>query len=261
MDEQKKPEPSKIILSLDLAMNIFKQREYLSAALDHLKSLGQPFTIMFPDGYSIGSGFMLLPTNLGPEFREKLANLAFRAFADVEVLIETELENLNEQLVNMSIVTTERKLSLPNVDMNNILAMADTEVVKPKYSWAGLEAMDQRDLEYVIKDSNLTIRSHDYITFADGVHQLRRGIARELGIEIPDQPVGPTKSKPKTEPKKERRRVYTWSMIDSLSYEDLEELVEEENLDCDDLNGGYETTHHYRLAIAKELGIPIPKLT
>lgn len=122
------------------------------------------------------------------------------------------------------------------------------------FTWEDLKKMDIKELKGMVKEYKLDTDSEDFEE--DEENEFRRAIAKEIGVDIPSK-------KPKEEPEEEKEAEkeddkYTWEMLKKLDYDELSDLVEEENLDTDPKDYDTDEESEFRKAIAEELKISLP---
>lgn len=111
------------------------------------------------------------------------------------------------------------------------------------YTWKDLLELDYKELKTLCKENNLDTDPKDYDK--DEVDDFRKEVAKEIEVEIP------TKG---GEEKKDDK--YTWDELKEMDYDELEDLIDEEDLDIDPNDYDEDTEESkFRKAIAKELGI------
>lgn len=127
------------------------------------------------------------------------------------------------------------------------------------YTWKDLSEMDHDQLTELCEDNDLDTDPDDYdADDEDEMMEFRKDVAEEVGIEIPEK-------KEKKESKKEEKKEkvedddYTWDDLESMDYEELGELCEEQELDIDPDDYDEEEEDKLRKDIAKELEITVPK--
>ena len=127
------------------------------------------------------------------------------------------------------------------------------------YTWADLEAMTFKELSTLCKDNDLDTDPEDYAK--DELEEFMKEVADEIGVKPPkkkkaDKEEEEEEKEPEAEAKDDE---YTWDDLKKMDIDELGELCDEGDLDTDpeDYEAGEET--EFRKAIAKEMGLTIPK--
>lgn len=111
------------------------------------------------------------------------------------------------------------------------------------YTWADLLELNHKELKALCKEHDLDVDPKDYDK--DEVDDFRKEIAKEIEVEIPAKGGGEKKDDK-----------YTWEELKEMDYDELEDLIDEEDLDLDSNDYDEDTEESkFRKAIAKELGI------
>lgn len=111
------------------------------------------------------------------------------------------------------------------------------------YTWADLQNLNYKELKALCKEHDLDTDPKDYDK--DEVDDFRGEIAKEIGVKIPTKEGGEKKDDK-----------YTWEELKDMDYDELEDLIDEEDLDIDSKDYDEDTEESkFRKAIAKELGI------
>lgn len=122
-------------------------------------------------------------------------------------------------------------------------------------SYKDLQDMDYDELAKLCKENGLSTKAKDYDEDEETeVEDFRKAIAEECGIEVPDDD---DDDKGKGGKDKDDD-TYTWDDLKAMDYDELKDVIEEEDLkiDIDD----YEEDDEAKLRkdVAKSLGIEVP---
>lgn len=128
-------------------------------------------------------------------------------------------------------------------------APAKSEGKSKKMTFTDLEDMDREELEDLVDDKDLDIKLKDFKNDDDG---LRKAIAEELDIEIPDDD-----TEEEEEEEEEEEDKLDWDDLEKMDRDEMEDLIDDEKLDVD--ADDFKKDKDLRLAIAKEMGIKPPK--
>lgn len=121
-------------------------------------------------------------------------------------------------------------------------------------TYAELQEMERKALKKLIKEKDLLTDPDDFEDDDDG---LRKAIAEELDIEVPEE-----EEETGTEETSDGDEDYTWDDLIEMDFDELSELCKESDLDTDpdDFDEDEEeSVEKFRKAIAKECDIEIPE--
>lgn len=121
-------------------------------------------------------------------------------------------------------------------------------------TYAELQEMERKALKKLIKEKDLLTDPDDFEDDDDG---LRKAIAEELDIEVPEE-----EEETGDEETSDGDEDYTWDDLMEMDFDELSELCKESDLDTDpdDFDEDEEeSVEKFRKAIAKECDIEIPE--
>ena len=172
----------------------------------------------------MGQGYTLLKFNDG-------------TYALVHV-IEPELkaEELEEFIGAVTVKDTDKK---EKKEKKSKKEEKDSDAL----DWDGLEKMDHAELTDLCKENELDTDPDDFEDDEDDLPKFREAIAKECGIDVPE---------------KASDDDYTWEDLKGMDFDELKDLVEEEDLKTDVDDYDEDDEDKLRRAIAKELDIEAP---
>ena len=122
-------------------------------------------------------------------------------------------------------------------------------------SYKDLQDMDYDELAKLCKENGLSTKAKDYDEDEETeVEDFRMAIAEECGIEVPEDD-DDKKSNKKGDDDDD---TYTWDDLKAMDFDELKDVVEEEDLKIDVDDYEEEDESKFRKDIAKALGIEVP---
>ena len=115
--------------------------------------------------------------------------------------------------------------------------------------WEDLKGMDYDELAKLCKENGLTTKAKDFDEDEDDeVEDFRKAIAEECGIEVPEA----------DDPDDAKDDSYTYEDLEKMDFDELKDVVEEEDLEIDVDDFEEDDEDKLRKKIAKELEIDVP---
>ena len=181
--------------------------------------------------------------------------------AVVKVVTEHLLKDLEDK-VSLGTVDEEEKPKSKAKEKEPVKAKEKEPEPEPDgedYTWADLLAMDHAALVELCNENDLGTDPEDYDE--EEVDQLRKEIAEEIGVEVPeDEEEEPTQTEADAKTGEGPDDEYTWDDLKEMDMDELTDLCDENDLTTDPNDFDDADEDKFRRAIANEIGVATPKI-